>query len=144
MLKSDSWPDCTEDLLSSTGAGSGIWVQGSYGGVSRHLPYGGYNIRIDPVCDQAGYYQVPGNIPYIREAYLPDSDCAQAAGTVGEFIGVESPDPVRFSDLISYDLKEKKSYRIPCTFSTAELIITYMATGNGQIVHRQGTGKRVS
>ena len=98
---------------------------------------GGYNIPgIDPVCDQAGYYQVPGNIPVHQGSVsCPDSDCAQAAGTVGEFIGVESPDPVRFSDLISYDLEREEVIQNTLHFldgRPANNILLYGDRGTGK------------
>jgi predicted AAA+ superfamily ATPase len=141
LLKSDSWPDCTEDLAEfHRSCGSGIFSK-YRAFVWRRIPAlaiaGGYNIPgIDPACDQAGYYQVPGNIPVHQGSVsCPDSDCAQAAGTVGEFIGVESPDPVRFSDLISYDLEREEVIQNTLHFldgRPANNILLYGDRGTGK------------
>lgn len=93
LLNSGNWSDCAAELAEfHRKNGSGIFAR-YRAFVWRHVPvYQGYES-----------YEITGNIPDTGET----RNFEQSGTAGGSFVGVASPDPVRFSDLVSYELERK-------------------------------------
>jgi hypothetical protein len=102
FMKSSNWPDCADELAEfHRRCGSGIFAK-HRAFVWRRIPiYYGHEIPGTSGCDPASgasWTSVPSGT---------DGGFEQAGTAEGTFVGVASPDPVRFSDLISYELERR-------------------------------------
>jgi len=126
LLKSDQWPDCAEELAEfHRSCGSGVFSK-----------YRSFVWRRVPAIAVAGGYNIPGiNPAYNDNLSLIEGSCKPEPGTTGSFIGVESPDPVRFSDLVSYELEREEVIRNTLHFldgRPANNILLYGDRGTGK------------
>jgi len=126
LLKSDSWSDCAGKLAEfHRSCGSGIFSK-----------YRSFVWRRVPAIALAGGYNIPGIHPAYQDSIsLIDGSCKPEPGTAGSFIGVESPDPVRFSDLVSYEPEREEVIRNTLHFldgRPANNILLYGDRGTGK------------
>lgn len=126
LLKSDSWPGCAEELAEfHRSCGSGIFSK-----------YRSFVWRRVPAIAVAGGYNIPGiNPAYNDNLSLIEGSCTPDPGTTGCFVGVGSPDPVRFSDLVSYELEREEVIRNTLHFldgRPANNILLYGDRGTGK------------
>lgn len=126
MLKSDTWPDCAEELAEfHRRCGSGIFSK-----------YRSFVWRRVPAFAPASVYNLSGiNTEYQESIRCIDGSSITDTGTTGSFIGVESPDHVRFSDLISYELEREEVIQNTLHFldgRPANNILLYGDRGTGK------------
>lgn len=126
LLKSDSWPDCAKELAEfHRSCGSGIFSR-----------YRSFVWRRTPALAMTGGYNIPGIDPaYQVSISCIDGSSTPDTGTTGSFIGVGSPDPVKFADLISYELEREEVIQNTLHFldgKPANNILLYGDRGTGK------------